>query len=105
MSRTFGNTSEELPRIGYGAMGITPIYASTQSNDEIEEAGIDAMVKYAEAVSPCKAHIDTALIYVASRQGGRHNEEVVGEAIKRIGRDRVFIATKGSMNQDLTRFF
>jgi aryl-alcohol dehydrogenase-like predicted oxidoreductase len=102
MTSIFGNSQEALPRIGFGAMGITSFYASSLSNDEIEEAGIEAMVKYAEAVSPAKAHIDTALIYIASRLGGRHNEEVVGEAIRRIGRDRVFIATKGSMNPDFS---
>jgi len=101
-TRLFGNTEENLPRIGFGAMGITSFYASTDSNEAIEEAGIEAMVKYAKSVSPAKAHIDTALIYIASRPGGRHNEEVVGEAIKRIGREHVFIATKGSMNPDFS---
>jgi aryl-alcohol dehydrogenase-like predicted oxidoreductase len=49
-------------------------------------------------VAPQLAHIDTAFIYVASRPGGPHNEEVVGAAIKKIGRERVFLATKGGLS-------
>ena len=94
---SFGNTDVLLPRIGFGAMGITSFYAGEGPSESIEEQGIQAMVAYAQAVAPLKAHIDTALVYTALRPGGRHNEEVVGEAVRRIGRDNVFLATKGSM--------
>ena len=87
-----------LPRIGMGAMGITSFYASSGDNAAIEAAGVDAICAYADAVLPAPAHVDTAFIYVPTRPGGRHNEEVVGEAIKRLGRERFFVATKGSMD-------
>lgn len=102
MAKPFANTGEQLPRIGYGAMGITSFYASDGENAVIEASGVDAMVAYANAVAPAKAFIDTAFIYAASRPGGRHNEEVVGDFIKRVGRDRVFLATKGSLNANFT---
>ena len=39
---------------------------------------------------------------MASRPGGKHNEEVVGEAVRKVGREKVFLATKGSMNADFS---
>lgn len=98
-TRVFGNTGEQLPRVCFGAMGITSFYANAAEADksaEIEAQGVEALIAFADAVAPAKAHIDTAYLYIASRPGGRHNEEVVGEAIKKIGRERVFLATKGS---------
>lgn len=100
--RSFGNSAIQLPRCGLGAMGITSFYASTGDNSAIEAAGVDAICAYAESVAPAPAHVDTALIYAASRPGGRHNEEIVGEAVRRLGRDRFFLATKGSMNPDFS---
>lgn len=98
-TRPFGKSGVDLPRVGFGAMGITSFYSSSGDSAAIEEAGIEAILAYAEAVKPAPAHIDTAFIYIPTRPGGRHNEEVVGDAIRRLGRERVFVATKGSMNE------
>ena len=80
-------------------MGITSFYVSAPTADEEGVAAIEALVK---AVEPAVVMIDTALIYVASRPGGKHNEEVVGEAVRKVGREKVFLATKGSMNADFS---
>ena len=84
-----------VARVGFGAMGITSFYHGTAAT---EEQGIEAIEAYVKAAAPALAHIDTALIYSNKREGGRHNEEVVGAALKRVGRDKVFLATKGSMS-------
>ena len=94
-SAAFGSTGVQIARVGFGAMGITSFYAGTL---ETEEHGIKAIEAYAAAAAPALAHIDTALIYSNAREGGRHNEEVVGAALKRVGREKVFLATKGSMS-------
>ena len=91
----FGTTGVDVARVGFGAMGITSFYAGTAAT---EEEGIKAIEAYVAAAAPALAHIDTALIYSNKREGGRHNEEVVGEALRRVGREKVFLATKGSMS-------
>jgi aryl-alcohol dehydrogenase-like predicted oxidoreductase len=96
-SAAFGATGVQIARVGFGAMGITSFYAGTP---ETEEQGIKAIEAYVAAAAPALAHIDTALIYSNAREGGRHNEEVVGAALKRVGREKVFLATKGSMSMN-----
>jgi len=93
----FGNTGLQVARVGYGAMGITSFYATTAATEEEGIAAIEAYVA-AAAAGGALAHLDTALIYSNKREGGRHNEEVVGAAVKRVGREKVFLATKGSMS-------
>ena len=99
MAAPFGASGVQVSRVGLGAMGITSFYAGTP---ETEEAGIKAIEAHVAACAPALAHIDTALIYMNARPGGRHNEEVVGAALKRVGRDKVFLASKGSMNADFS---
>jgi aryl-alcohol dehydrogenase-like predicted oxidoreductase len=99
-TRAFGSSGVQLPRVGFGAMGITSFYSSSGDNAAIESEGVSAIIAYADAVAPARAFVDTAFIYAASRPGGRHNEEVVGEAVRRLGRERVFLATKGSLGAD-----
>ena len=74
-SRPFGGSGVELPRVGFGAMGITSFYKSDGDAAAVEKAGVEAIIAYADAVQPARAHIDTAFIYVATNPGGRHNEE------------------------------
>jgi aryl-alcohol dehydrogenase-like predicted oxidoreductase len=95
-ARPFGRSGVEVACVGFGAMGITSFYAGTSAT---EEEGIKAIEAYVAAAAPALAHVDTALIYSNARAGGRHNEEVVGEALRRVGRDKVFLATKGSMSE------
>jgi len=78
-------------RQGYGAMGLTAFYGPAVAN----ETGVDVMLSAYKA--GCRM-FDTAQIY---QQFGKpvpgtyvHNEELVGEFAKSVGRDNVVIATK-----------
>ncbi|KAI9026772.1 putative oxidoreductase [Hyaloraphidium curvatum] len=84
----FGATGEQLPRLGFGCMGLTPIYgagADEEAAMRTIEACLDMGVK----------HFDTADVY-----GLGKNEELVGRAIKKFGRDRFFLASKFGFVRD-----
>lgn len=83
LKRRLGRTSELVAEIGLGTwrMGGGP-RPDTSRDRECVEA-----IRY--AVQLGMTHIDTAEMY-----GGGHSEELVGEAIRDIPREEVFVATK-----------
>ena len=81
--KTLGKSGVQIPGIGLGTWGIGGYAAPDTSRDkesiEIIQRGIELGMWL----------IDTAEIY-----GRGHSEELVGQAIKDITRDKVFIVTK-----------
>jgi len=73
--KEIGNTGEKVSAIGLGTWNIRNPSAAIEALAYAVERGID--------------NIDTAEMY-----GDGAAEEIVGEVIKRVGRDRVFITTK-----------
>lgn len=78
-----GNTDELLPVIGLGTWEMGGGIAPDLSTDK---ESIKAIVKAAELGM---THIDTAEYY-----GAGHTEEIVGKALKEIGREKVFLTSK-----------
>lgn len=78
-----GNTSESLPVIGIGTWGMGGKFEADYSKDQ---EAVKALVR---AVELGMMHIDTAEYY-----GAGHTEEIVGRALKEIGRKKVFITSK-----------
>jgi aryl-alcohol dehydrogenase-like predicted oxidoreductase len=80
-SRTLGKAKPlNVPAIGLGCMGMTPIYGSPDP--------ASAAAAIARAVELGAAFLDSSDAY-----GGGKNEELIGKAIKGV-RDRVLLATK-----------
>ncbi len=81
--RRLGRTGEKIAAIGLGTWriggGMSPDYSK-------DKEAVEA-IRY--AINLGMNHIDTAEIY-----GGGHAEELVGEAIKELRRDDVFITSK-----------
>lgn len=78
-----GRTNEVLPVIGLGTWEMGGGISPDPSNDK---ESIKAIIK---AVELGMTHIDTAEYY-----GAGHTEEVVGKALKEIGREKVFLTSK-----------
>ncbi len=78
-----GNTDEFLPVIGIGTWGMGGKFEADRSRDQ------DFVNSLIRAVDLGMTHIDTAEFY-----GAGHTEEIVGKALKEIGRERVFITSK-----------
>lgn len=78
-----GKTSQLLPAIGLGTWemggGISP-------DPSTDKESIKSIIK---AVEFGMTHIDTAEYY-----GAGHTEEIVGKALKEIGREKVFLTSK-----------
>ncbi|BFZ63484.1 hypothetical protein YB2330_004606 [Saitoella coloradoensis] len=80
--RELGSTGVKIPAIGFGAMGLSEFYGSSD-----EETNITVLKKTIELGA---SHIDTADMY-----GNGHNEELIGKVLAEPGlREKVFIATK-----------
>ena len=98
-SRKFGAHGPlNVSRIGYGAMSLSFYKLTPDSDvDAAESALEDSIVAYIEACAQAGvlAHLDTALIYTGHKT---HSEVICGRAIKRVGREKVFLATKGSID-------
>lgn len=89
--RKIGNTDLELSAITFGAWAAGGwMWGSTDRNDAIKAI----QASYEEGVTS----IDTAPIY-----GQGDSEEIVGEALQGIARDKVQIITKYGMRWDLTK--
>lgn len=78
-----GKTGEFLPAIGVGTWEMGGGRTADPSNDD---ESIRAII---EAVDLGMTHVDTAEYY-----GAGHTEEVVGKALKEIGREKVFLTSK-----------
>ncbi len=78
-----GKTNEFLPAIGLGTWEMGGGVSPDPSNDK---ESVKAIIR---AVELGMTHIDTAEYY-----GAGHTEEVVGMALKEIGRDKVFLTSK-----------
>lgn len=74
---------------GYGCMGLTAFYGAALP----EEQGVAVLEK---AYSLGVTHFDTAEIYAGKNAAGedKHNEALVGQFLKKVGRDNVTFATK-----------
>ncbi|OQS04340.1 hypothetical protein THRCLA_03403 [Thraustotheca clavata] len=93
-ARKLGSQGLEVSKIGLGAMGMTAFYGGDFDREAAEETNINTIGK---ALELGINFIDTAWIYQSFGADGkpnRTNEELVGKAIKRFGRDRFVIATK-----------
>jgi len=87
--RKLGNTDLEVSAITFGAWAAGGwMWGSTDRKEAVEAI----IASYHEGVTS----IDTAPIY-----GQGESEEIVGEAIKGIARDKVQILTKFGMRWDL----
>ncbi|RZL61732.1 MAG: aldo/keto reductase, partial [Pedobacter sp.] len=89
--RKIGNSDLELSAITFGAWAAGGwMWGSTDRNDAIKaiKAGYDLGV----------TSIDTAPIY-----GQGESEEIVGEAVKEISRDKIQLVTKFGMRWDLEK--
>ncbi|OQS04342.1 hypothetical protein THRCLA_03404 [Thraustotheca clavata] len=92
-TRKLGTQGLEVSAIGLGAMGMTAFYGDFD-REASEESSIETIGK---ALENGINFIDTAWIYQSFGIDGkpnRTNEELVGKAVKRFGREKFIIATK-----------
>lgn len=88
--RTFGKTGEKVSVLGYGTMRLPVV-----NNDygKVDEAAAMKLVRY--AFENGVNYFDTSWPYHSTDQFKEGTSEpFVGKAIKELGRDKVFIATK-----------
>ena len=88
--RTFGKTGEKVSVLGYGTMRLPTI-----GNDygKVDDAEAIKLVRY--AVDHGVNYLDTSWPYHSLDQFREGTSEpFVGKAVKELGRDKVFIATK-----------
>ena len=88
--RTFGKTDEKVSVLGYGTMRLPTI-----GNDygKVDDAEAIKLVRY--AVDHGVNYLDTSWPYHSLDQFREGTSEpFVGKAVKELGRDKVFIATK-----------
>lgn len=88
--RTFGKTGERVSVLGFGTMRLPTIGGDYGTVDEKA-----AMKLIRHAVDNGVNYLDTSWPYHSTVQTeGGASEPFVGKAVKEIGRDKVFIATK-----------
>jgi aryl-alcohol dehydrogenase-like predicted oxidoreductase len=87
--RSLGSQGLVVSTIGFGAMGLTSFYGSPVTDEE----GIDILNR---SVELGVNFFDTAEAYCYTDKDGerKKNESLIGKAIRKIGRDKVVIATK-----------
>jgi aryl-alcohol dehydrogenase-like predicted oxidoreductase len=73
--------------MGFGCMGITSFYG-----DPMDDAKALELLKTVHDAG-CR-HFDTAEAYTAANNGGKHNEDVLGDFFKSVPRDSFTVATK-----------
>eukprot|EP01012_Entosiphon_sulcatum_P012190 TRINITY_DN17617_c0_g1_i1.p1 TRINITY_DN17617_c0_g1~~TRINITY_DN17617_c0_g1_i1.p1 ORF type:complete len:226 (-),score=43.97 TRINITY_DN17617_c0_g1_i1:238-879(-) len=83
-----GSQGLEVPAIGFGTMGLTWAYAPPDLATLNERKG--------SLFEACQKHGSNALVtaWIYFSEGLPHNEEVVGEAIAKYGRDKWIIIDK-----------
>lgn len=74
---------------GYGMMGLTAFYGAAME----DEAALEVLQK---AFDMGVTHFDSAEIYAGQDKAGnpKHNEELLGKFIKKVGRDKISFTTK-----------
>ena len=88
--RTFGKTGEKVSVLGFGTMRL-PIVSGDYG--KIDEAAAMGLMRH--AADRGLNYIDTSWPYHSTSQtDGGASEPFVGKAVKAIGRDKVYIATK-----------
>ncbi|OQR87360.1 hypothetical protein THRCLA_22920 [Thraustotheca clavata] len=97
--RKLGSQGLKVSKIGFGAMGMTAFYGDFDR----EAAEVTSLDTIGKALELGINLIDTAWIYQSLGADGkpnRTNEELIGKAIKRYGRDKFIIATKFGIGFD-----
>jgi len=88
--RTFGKTNEKVSVLGFGTMRLPTIGGDYS---QVDETASLKLLQY--AVDNGLNYIDTSWPYHSnSLTEGGASEPCVGKAVKEIGRDKVFLATK-----------
>ncbi|OIQ49674.1 General stress protein 69 [Pseudodesulfovibrio hydrargyri] len=88
--RTFGKTNEKVSALGFGTMRL-PVVGG--DNSKVDESAALRLLQH--AVDNGLNYIDTSWPYHGnSLTEGGASEPFVGRALKAIGRDKVFVATK-----------
>lgn len=95
IQREFGNTGEKVSVLG---MGTAPLgLQNYQGKDDVLEQ--DAIALIQECVNCGVTYFDTAPVYgkkiqVSGWNSDRRSEMILGKALEKVPRDKVFIATK-----------
>lgn len=87
--RTFGKTGEKVSVLGFGTMRL-PILDNDMSKIDVPAA----MRLLSHAIDNGLNYIDTSWPYHGDIYKGGSSEPFVGEVIKSLGRDKIYIATK-----------
>jgi len=86
--RKLGKNGPEVSIIGLGCMGMSGFYTTNGFDEE------ESLKTIKRALDAGIDHFDTADIYGSHGTHFGHNEELLGKAIKKFGREKFFIATK-----------
>src|SRR6202021_1886721 len=88
-TRSLGKTGPSVSALGLGCMGMSGMYGPSDRKESLAtlEAAVDAGINL----------LDTGDFY-----GMGHNELLIGEALKTIGRDRVLLSVKFGAMRDPT---
>jgi aryl-alcohol dehydrogenase-like predicted oxidoreductase len=91
-TRKLGSQGMEVPAIGTGCMGLTWAYNSGAATPDAAFEQADQL--FAACQKSGSNMLVTAWIYTPSKPGMPHNEEVVGRAVEKYGRDKWIIVDK-----------
>jgi aryl-alcohol dehydrogenase-like predicted oxidoreductase len=90
MQRPLGNTGISVGAIGLGGM---PLSIQNRPDERTARAVIEAFV------TGGGTHIDTAISYCLDDDDFGHNERLIADTLKQLGRADVVVATKGGLTR------